>query len=1126
MAAKRRGRAAVVDRLSRLPTSRLVALFMVLTMLPLAGLVYVAISLAGNAVTRQAESRVQDTAAVGAALVNAQMTGLTELVRSYTNRPLLIDALADPSHYDLAVIEAQVTSLHSRNAGNQVAFVADPAGRLIAAVPASPSIVGKDLSFRDWYRGVIATGGPYVSEAYRSAITGNPLVVAVAAPIRGRDGTGALRGIIVAGYDIGAIQGAVEGVAGVRLVGLTTTDQRGTLLAWPGPRPTELVSQRGDPLVAAALQGRSGIAHVAAPGGDVLTAYAPVPGLGWTVRTELPASVALASVSDLRNTILALALGVALLVGAILALLALTLHRRSREETELEASRRQAADSDALFTMSLDLFAVADFDGHFTRVNEAWTLALGHTPDELCARPFLDFVHPDDRERTAGESARLATGESTVSFENRYRHADGSYRTLAWSARGRPEMGQIFCVARDVTAQKLAEQQLIEARQTALEAARIKSEFLANMSHEIRTPMNGVIGMTELLLATRLTPEQAEYADTIRRSGDALLAVINDILDFSKIESGRLEIEAVDVDLRSSVEDVAEMVAAAAERRGLEVVTAVDPDVPAWVVGDPGRLRQVLLNLAANAVKFTDVGEVVMRARLEADGDHPVRVRFEVSDTGIGITPETQSRLFSAFTQADASTTRRYGGSGLGLAISSQLVALMGGEIGVHSVPGMGSTFWFTVPLRPGSRQDPGSTVEITESPGILDGLHVLVVDDNDTNRSILERTLIAWRARPQVAASGEQALQRLRESAGADPYRLVLLDHMMPGMDGLELARRIRDDTSIPQPRLVLLTSAGQRTHDETRAAGLDASLTKPVRQSALHDCLVTVMARSGPAGPTPSVRRRPAGPAPAATGIRVLVAEDNPVNQAVARRLLENMGHTVDLVGNGVEAVEAVDRDAYAVVFMDCQMPVMDGFEATAEILRRQGGGARPVIIAMTAGAMEGDRERCLAAGMDDYLPKPVRSADLAAALAKVAGAGGDRERGDGAAHAPAIEPSQLAALREFGDGELGTLIALFLQDSAARIDRLAQALERADGAEVAGIAHGLKGSAGTLGGRVLAGICARLETLAAEGALDQAAALLAAVREEFGRVRTELEAAVPGPDREGVSTRAPGL
>ena len=696
-----------------------------------------------------------------------------------------------------------------------------------------------------------------------------------------------------------------------------------------------------------------------------------------------PVILLAAVVTLVRSSILGAAAGVGIALAAVLTLLTVVLWLRARQQATLDTRRQQALEADAMFTLSLDLFAVANFDGYFTRVNDAWTSMLGWTPDQVTSRPFLELVHPDDRHVTDQVAGELAAGNVTVGFENRYRHADGSYRLLSWSARGQPKDGLIYCIARDVTAQKEAEEHLRLAKERAVEASRLKSEFLANMSHEIRTPMNGVIGMTELLLATRMTPEQVQYAETIRRSGDGLLAVINDILDFSKIESGRLEIETVDVELRTTVEDVAELVAAAAHQAGLEVLTVFDPALPDWARGDPGRLRQVLTNLVGNAVKFTERGEVVISAHLQRDLGDALLVGFEVSDTGIGISSDTQAKLFTAFTQADASTTRTYGGTGLGLAISSQLVTLMGGEIGVESRLGEGSRFWFTVRLEKSGRAGaPRASERGDES--VLVGLRTLVVDDNQTNRTILESTLARWEARPVCARGGAEALELLRAAGANDPFGLVLLDYMMPTMDGLELARLIARDPSVPTPPMVLLTSATGPSGVPALDPIIAATLSKPVRHSTLLDCLISVMSPRTAVLPAMPTALSGAGVQKPSSGTTVLLAEDNPVNQLIAARMLENLGYLVEVVSDGDQAVRAVERRRFSVVLMDCQMPVMDGFEATAEIRKREGDGPRLPIIAMTAAAMDEDVQTCLAAGMDAHLAKPVKTAALAAVLA----------------------------------------------------------------------------------------------------------------------------------------------
>jgi two-component system sensor histidine kinase/response regulator len=641
-----------------------------------------------------------------------------------------------------------------------------------------------------------------------------------------------------------------------------------------------------------------------------------------------------------------------------------------------------------------DAIYFKDMESRFLKINRTLAERIGVTdPADAIGKMDSDFFGADhSREALEDEARVIRTGEPLIS---KLELEEVPGRPTNWIITTkvplRDKEGKIvgtFGISRDVSELKRAEQEIAVARDQAIETARFKAEFLANMSHEIRTPLNAIVGMSHLLLDTQLDPEQRDFTSTIQTSADVLLNIVNDILDFSKIEAGKMSIERIDFDVAQILEEAADLLAERAQSKGLELVVWIPPDTPTLLAGDPSRIRQVLVNLVSNAVKFTEKGEVVVQAEAMRADDQDVTLKFSVRDTGIGVAEEAHSRLFSAFTQADGSTTRRYGGTGLGLAISKNLVALMGGDIGFDSKVGEGSTFWFTLTLgRGGSQLRPR-----VSSDAPLAGLHVLIVDDNETNREILRRQTSAWRMRSEAAVSGPDALRQLRAAAeSSDPFQLVLLDMQMPDMDGMSVARAIKADPVLRTTQLVVLTSLAHHPEEgDHKRIGISAYLTKPVKQSRLFDVLASVMDRRDAveaqrAAATP--KRVPTKAPDTISPLKILMAEDNAVNQKVALRQLARLGYTADAVASGVEALAALNRVNYDVILMDCQMPEMDGYEATRRIrkLEAEHPGRRHYIIALTANALDGDRAKCLAAGMDDYLSKPIRLENLAQALEK---------------------------------------------------------------------------------------------------------------------------------------------
>ena len=673
-----------------------------------------------------------------------------------------------------------------------------------------------------------------------------------------------------------------------------------------------------------------------------------------------------------------------------------------RDITELKQFESELRKLSRAVTQSPVSIVITDLSGTIEFVNPTFTKLTGYSAEEAIGqnpRILNSGLTP-----VATFEKLWSTLTSGETWEGEF-HNQGKYGQQFWEhaviSSLRDDSGAIthyLAVKENITEQKAILRQLKEAKDKAEAATKAKSSFLSTMSHEIRTPMNGVIGMTNLLLDTELSSEQRDYAEIVRKSGENLLSLINDILDFSKIEAGKLDVEMLAFDLRTTVEETAELLAIRAYDNGLELICRIDPKIPTGLIGDPGRIRQILTNLTGNAIKFTSQGEVVISATLTADQGVYVTILFEVQDSGIGIPPERLGAIFDPFTQVDGSTTRKYGGTGLGLAICRQLVELMGGEIGVSSQIGTGSTFWFTVRLEKHSLQNLSGINTSGISKAAISGTRILIVDDNATSRTLMMTLLDHLGCRFDSASDGEAGLLLLQEGIRAnDPFRVVLMDREMPGINGAELGRRIKSDTELSSTLMIMVTTIGQRG-DATlmEQIGFDGYLTKPVRQSQLRDCIALVLGRTAESS---AKNKSPSGIITRHTvaefseqGVRILLAEDNIINQKVAQSILNKLGYKADVVADGLEAVQALALINYDLVLMDIQMPEMDGLEATKAIRDQTSNvlNHHVPIIAMTANAMQGDKEECLEAGMNDYLSKPVKKDALSEVLVKWLNAG----------------------------------------------------------------------------------------------------------------------------------------
>ncbi len=778
------------------------------------------------------------------------------------------------------------------------------------------------------------------------------------------------------------------------------------------------------------------------------------------------------------------------------------MEERERVQAELAAKDAQLEEAQALAHVGSWEIDLESRRGTWS--DESYRI-LGLEPRECepTVDSYLTFVHPDDMELVKAAREKVLADFQPFAFEHRLVLRNGEVRFTAVNGKiifdGENRPLRVVGVSQDITEHKQTVE-LRAAKEAAEAANRAKGEFLANMSHEIRTPMNGVQGMLELALDSDLKPEQAEHLRMARSSADALLRILDDILDFSKIESGKLDFETIDFNLRDAVSDTLDVLSLRAEQKGLELICNFNSEVPDFVAGDPGRLRQVITNLAGNAIKFTERGEVVVEVDPEDRTNEVVTLHFAIRDTGVGIPPDRQKVIFAPFQQADGSVTRRYGGTGLGLAISAQLVDIMGGRIWVESEPGKGSTFHFTARFKVIS----GHAKRASGRPVDLDGIRVLVVDDNSTSRLVLHETLNRWNMSTTLVESGERALAAMESALQTNaPFKLVIIDSGMPLVDGFEVAHAIRQRPALVETTIMMLTAKGRRGDAaRCRELGIAVYLTKPVRQAQLLEAILGVLggvAQSEAPGLITRHTLREGG------RLNILLAEDNLVNQKITTRMLEKLGHAVIVVNNGRETLEAIAGQTFDLVLMDIQMPEMSGFEATETIRRQESGSGKHLpIIALTAHAMDGDRELCLQSGMDGYLTKPVRGAELAKAIGSMSTA----TSGGIEAAKPGVEGElklfdRTALLRRLeGDtGLLDEVLQIFLDDCPPMLEKIRQAAAKHDSQAMLFPAHALKGAAANVCALRIHAAALKLELMAKEDRLVDVEAHVSALEAEIG-------------------------